>query len=80
MDTYPIGGKTQATLDKAFMSHPLSQDQQMRLEKIHERLSQAARFLCTLTPDSVEQQRMLQSLQEAGFWARESIAKNEVGK
>lgn len=80
MDTYQIKGATQATLDKAFMSHPLSQEQNQRLEKVHERLFQAARFLCTLTPDSPEQQRMIQCLQEAGFWAREAIAKNEVGK
>lgn len=79
METYAIKGATQASLDKAFMSHPLSQDQQMRLEKIHERLGQAARFLCTLTPDSSEQQNMIRALQEAGHWAREAIAKNEVG-
>lgn len=80
MDTYQISGKTQATLDKAFMSHPLSQEQNQRLEKVHERLGQAARFLCTLTPDSDEQRKMIECLQAAGFWAREAISKNEVGK
>lgn len=80
METYPISGKTQQVLEKAFLSHPLSQDQQQRLEKVHERLGQAGRFLSTLTPDSEEQRRMIACLQEAGFWAREAIAKNEVGK
>lgn len=80
MDTYTIGGKTQAVLDKAFLSHPLSQEQNQRLEKVHERLAQAGRFLSTLTPDSDEQRKMIQCLQEAGFWAREAINKNEVGK
>ncbi len=80
MQTYAIKGATQANLDKAFLSHPLSQDQTMRLEKIHERLGQAARFLCTLTPDSPEQLRMIQCLQEAAHWARESVSKNEVGQ
>ena len=80
MDTYQIKGATQATLDKAFMSHPLSQEQNQRLEKIHERLGQAARFLCTLTPESPEQLNMIKALQEAGHWAHEAISKNEVGQ
>lgn len=80
MKTYTIGGKTVATLEKAFLSHPASQDQAQRLEKVHERLSQAARFLCTITPDSDEQQRMIRCIQEAGFWAKEAMVKNEVGE
>lgn len=80
MKTYTLGGKTVATLEKAFLSHPASQDQAQRLEKVQEKLSQCTRFLCTVTPDSDEQQRMIRCLQEAGFWCREAMTKNEVGE
>lgn len=77
MKTIEPSARTANALEKAFRSHPISQDQSMRLDSITEKLLQVGRYLCSLTPDSDEQRLMLQKLQEAGFWAKESISKNE---
>lgn len=79
MKTYDQSPKTVAALEKAFRSHPPTQDQQPRFEAINEKLLQVGRYLCSLTPESAEQTLMLRSLQEAHFWAREAISKNEQG-
>lgn len=80
MKTYDLNPTTQATLDKAFFTHPLSDDQTQRLEAIDEKLRQFATQLSRLTPGCPEQTLMIRSIQEAGHWAREAITKNEHGK
>jgi hypothetical protein len=79
MKTYELSPKTVGVLDKAFLSHPAEQGQVERFEKINERLSQTGRFLCSVTPESAEQTLMIRCLQEAQFWAKEAISKNELG-
>lgn len=78
MKNYEPSSKTQALIEKAFLSHPPSQDQQPRYDAINEKLLQTANFLCKMTPESAEQTLMIRALQEVHFWARESISKNEV--
>jgi hypothetical protein len=77
MKTYEPNAQTAATLEKAFMSTPTMQDQAPRFEAITEKLLQLGRYLCSLTPASSEQTLMIRNLQEAGFWAKEAIIKNE---
>lgn len=78
MKTYDQTPKTVALIERAFRSHPPTQDQAPRFEAINEKLMQTARYLCSLTPESSEQAEMLKKLQEVHFWARESISKNET--
>ena len=77
MKVYELSPKTEGILGKAFQSHPPAQDQTMRMEKVSDRIAQAARFLCTVTPECAEQTLMIRCLQEARHWAQESILKNE---
>ncbi len=77
MKTFELSARTSGALDKAFRSHPLSQDQVPRIDAIKEKLLQVSRYLCTITPDSDEQRLMLTKIQEVGFWAGEAISKNE---
>lgn len=79
MKTYDTSPRTQQLLDRAFLQHPLGDDQQQRLEAIHEKARQFAAFLCRMTPESPEQTLMIRAVQEAGFWAGESIRKSEIG-
>ncbi len=78
MKTYEASPRT-SLLEKAFRSHPPTQDQLPRLEAMNEKLLQVGRYLCSLTPDSEEQRKMVEKLQEAHFWAKEAISKNEQG-
>lgn len=78
MKTYEMSPALAARLEKAFQQHPITTDQQQRIEEITQRLSQAARRLCQLTPESAEQTRMLNALKDAGYLAEEAIRKNEA--
>lgn len=78
MKQYEPSSKTQALVEKAFLSHPAAQDQQPRFEAMNEKLLQTANFLCRLTPESAEQTLMVRAIQEAHFWAKEAISKNEA--
>lgn len=79
MKAYDPSSTTQSLIEKAFLSHPGSQEQQVRLEKINEKLLQTAKFLSTVTPDSEEQRRMIDCIRQAHMWAKEAIHKNEIG-
>jgi len=78
MKKYDLSPALSAKVERAFQLHPLTQDQQQRIDLINSKISQCARNLMTITPESDEQSRMLNKLQEAKFLAEESIRKNEA--
>ena len=79
MKTYDLSPRTSQTLDRAFFQMPFTDDQQQRIEAINEKLRQTATFLAKMTSECPEQTLMVRAIQEAGFWAREAIHKNESG-
>lgn len=79
MKTYPLSNQTQLVIDRAFLSHPVKQDQEDRLKHIHDRVENLARQLAGIMPDCMEQREMIRTLREAMFWGQEAIKKNELG-
>lgn len=78
MKRYDLSPAVAARVEKAFQQHPLTQDQQQRIEVIGEKLGQVTRLLATLTPECDEQVRMINSLKDAQYLATEAIRKNEA--
>lgn len=70
----------EADIDRAqnnFTYHPAKEDQLLRYETVRTLLLNVAAGLHVMCPPSRELSLALTKLEEAGFWANASIARNE---
>lgn len=66
-----------AAIDKRFTYHAPKHDQPVRYDVLRSELKNLARLIIRNTPESREQSVALTKLEEVGFWANASIARNE---
>jgi hypothetical protein len=78
MKSYPLSPALAQRVEKAFQEHPITQEQQQRLQVINDKCMHLARFLAGATPECPEQARMLNYIKNAQLMAEESIRKNEA--
>ncbi len=76
MKTYQTSVKTQSVMDRAFNVHPVTPDQQQRLESVHQKLESTARSLTTMIPECDELHDAIRMLNRVRMIAQDAISKS----
>lgn len=77
MKSFQVTPKTQAIMDRAFMVHPLSPDQQQRSETVHSKFESMARSMTVLIPECDELHEGIKALHRAKLIFQDAIAKSK---